>query len=213
MHVRVPRCHHLSALSLAFPPCAHALSALLSAVHCGPSAECRERGRYVSINSVTTSHYSYSQHAMCAPTHGCTACCTDGVASHLHYNAHGSQHTITYNNNTVSCPESTWCTRRERWIVHVSWVGDANRAWVGTGSPWHHTPRTSRVWRPCGGVELCGRRAGGGCSAARLGKGLVKGRRGEWPRTRASTAPCSLWPRPASRLSSSSRSQPTNSSA
>ena len=137
---------------------------------------------------------------------------TDSQIHTVHYNAHGPQHTIAYNNNTVSCPESTWCTRRERWIVHASWR--ATRIAHGSGRAHRGiTPRTSRVWRPCGGVELCGRRAGGGCSAARLGKGLVKGRRGEWPRTRASTAPCSLWPRPASRLSSSSRSQPTNSSA
>ena len=78
-------------------PCAHALSALLSAVHCGPSAECRERGRYVSINSVTTSHSSHSQHAMCVHPH--TWLHRWEMVLHTpHYNAHGPQHTITYNN-------------------------------------------------------------------------------------------------------------------
>lgn len=30
-------------------------------------------------------------------------------------------------------------------MVHGSWVGDANRAWVGTGSPGHHASNISGV--------------------------------------------------------------------
>ena len=171
-----------------------------------PSAE-READMYQSIQSQRVIIHTLP--AMCGV---CTQSTDSHKYTHLHYNAHGPQHTITYNNITISCPESTWCTRRERWIVHASWAW-ATRIAHGSGRAHRGiTPRTSRVWRPCGGVELCGRRAGGSCSAERLGQGLVRGHRGEWPRTRASTA-LPLWPRPASRRSSSSKSQPTDSSS
>ena len=134
---------------------------------------------YQSIQ-VTTSHYSHSPVSpqVCAhspQTHKYT---------HLHYNAHGPQHTITYNNNTVSCPESTWCTRRERWIVHASWVGDANRAWVGTGSPWHHASNISGV------ATLRRRRALRAASRGRLLSGEARKRACERASWRVAAHPC-----------------------
>ena len=104
--------------------------------------------------------------------------------THLHYNAHGPQHTITYNNNTVSCPESTWCTRRERWIAHVSWMGDANRAWVGTGSPWHHASNISGV------ATLRRRRALRAASRGRLLSGEARKRACERASWRVAAHPC-----------------------
>ena len=109
---------------------------------------------------------------------------TDSQIHTVHYNAHGPQHTITYNNSTVSCPESTWCTRRERWIVHVSWVGDANRAWVGTGSPWHHASNISGV------ATLRRRRALRAASRGRLLSGEARKRACERASWRVAAHPC-----------------------
>ena len=104
--------------------------------------------------------------------------------THLHYNAHGPQHTIANNNNTVSCPESTWCTRRERWIAHGSWVGDATSRMGGTGSLWHHASNISGV------ATLRRRRALRAASRGQLLSGEARTRACERASWRVAAHPC-----------------------